>query len=260
VEDRKLTETEIMFGALDRIVREEMKKKPSKRDEALIDECIAEMAKLKNVRSGYTEEEIAVIVEQLQEKAAEKSRGTSGKPKRVRRLATVICAACLIMGCGIACVAWNPFSAVKEWICNITEIHSGVVEENENITYIHYGELINYSNVVDLLENEHLDIYYPKLLPNDVCIKRIEANVFGENEWIKFYFNSSDIEYIVQLNTPININPPEYETIKTDITTFYLTLQNNRYIARGYIESNLYRIECNDYQDILLIIENLNKG
>ena len=164
------TETEIMLGALDRVIREEMKKRPSKRDNKLIDECIVEMAKLKNVRTGYTEEEIDAIVEQIEAKAAKKTERVPVRRKSVRRMAAVVCAACLIMGCGVATVAWNPFECVKDWVCNITNIPSGAVEENENITYIHYGKLTNYCNIDDLMKNEHLDIYYPGVLPNNICV------------------------------------------------------------------------------------------
>ena len=72
--NKNYTETEIMLGALDQVIREEMKKRPSKRDNKLIDECIVEMAKLKNVRTGYTEEEIDAIVKQIEAKAAKKTR------------------------------------------------------------------------------------------------------------------------------------------------------------------------------------------
>ena len=74
-DNKTISDTEVMLGELDRIVSEEMKKKPSKRDDALIDECIAEMAKLKNVRAGYTDEEIGAIMEKIQAKAS----GTSDK-------------------------------------------------------------------------------------------------------------------------------------------------------------------------------------
>ncbi|MBQ7932984.1 MAG: hypothetical protein IJ334_18500, partial [Clostridia bacterium] len=96
--NKNYTETEIMLGALDRVIREEMKKRPSKRDNKLIDECIVEMAKLKNVRTGYTEEEIDAIVEQIEAKAAKKTERVPVRRKSVRRMAAVVCAACLIMG------------------------------------------------------------------------------------------------------------------------------------------------------------------
>jgi len=260
VEDRKLTETEIMFGALDRIVREEMKKKPSKRDEALIDECIAEMAKLKNVRAGYTEEEIAVIVEQLQEKAAEKSRGTSGKPKRVRRLAAVICAACLIMGCGIACVAWNPFSAVKEWVLKIAEVSDNRTVQAGDISYFSYNNTAEYDDIKELLKQENLNIYYPAVLPDDLYITRVDNVVNDNYKYVKIYFNESRVEFTIQYDTQLYLNIPEYEMIKTDYTSFYISFQNDKYLARGYIDSNLYSIECISYEDIITIIKNLKEG
>ena len=260
MEDRKLTETEIMFGALDRIVREEMKKKPSKRDETLIDECIAEMAKLKNVRSGYTEEEIAVIVEQLQEKAAEKSRGTSGKPKRVRRLAAVICAACLIMGCGIACVAWNPFEVVKDWLNETLQLPVGSVVESLEITYNHHGKTEKYNTIEALIENENLDIYYPSVLPNNVHIQEIETITINNSDCIKIYFNNPNYEFTVQKNTPLYINISEYETVDVNGVTYYIAYQNDQYIARAYIASDLYFIESENYQDIHLLVNNIIKG
>ena len=132
--NKNYTETEIMLGALDQVIREEMKKRPSKRDNKLIDECIVEMAKLKNVRTGYTEEEIDAIVKQIEAKAAKKTERVPVRRKSVRRMAAVVCAACLIMGCGVAAVAWNPFHVMRDWIADITDTSSGTVEENENIT------------------------------------------------------------------------------------------------------------------------------
>lgn len=259
-ESKQYTETEIMFGALDRIVREEMKKRPSKRDNKLIDECIAEMAKLKNVRAGYTEEEIGAIVEQLQERAAENAPKTPRRPIRVRRMVAVVCAACLIVGCGVATVAWNPLSAVKEWIIDITNTSSGTMEAVDNIAYTKYDEVVKYNNIYDLIKTEKLDVYYPAVLPETLSITRVEVMVIDNREYINFHFNDSDYVFTIQPNTSLYLNIPEYETVKTNIATFYLSHQNDKYIARCNIDSDLYLIECSDYEDIKLMINNITKG
>ncbi len=255
-ENKNYTETEIMLGALDRVVREEMKKKPSKRDNKLIDECIAEMAKLKNVRAGYTEEEIGAIVEKLEARASGTSQGTPVRRKKVRRMAAMVCAICLIMGGSIAAVAWNPFEVVKDWILEIT---LGTIEESSEITYTNHNDSRRYNNIHNLLKNENLDVYYPSVLPESVSITKVELLVIDNKEYIKYYFNNADFEFIIQLDAALYLNTPGYETIKTNDVIFYLSRQNDKYIARCNINSNLYLIECSDYEDILTIINSFTK-
>lgn len=257
--NKKYTDTEIMFGALDRIVREEMKKRPSKRDEALIDECIAEMAKLKGVRAGYTEEEIGAIVEKLEARAAT-SKKKPERPGSVRRVTAAVCAACLIMVGSITCVAWNPFCVVKDWIVNIIDTSSGTVEDVGDITYSNYGEVVKYDCIQDLLKKEQLKIYYPAVLPEEVFITTIETLNLEDNEYVRIRFNNSDYQFIIQFNTSLYMNTPEYETIKTNDVSFYVSHQNDRYVAQCNIDTDVYLIECSDYQDILLIINNFKKG
>lgn len=257
--NKKYTDTEIMFGALDRIVREEMKKRSSKRDEALIDECIAEMAKLKGVRAGYTEEEIGAIVEKLEARAAA-SKKMPERPKSVRRVTAAVCAACLIMAGSIACVAWNPFECVKDWIYSITDTPSGTEAMIDDITFTNHGKHTKYDNIHGLLSNEKLEIYYPSVLPENVYITRVEVLVIDDKEYMNFYFNDSNFFVTIQPNTPLYLNTAEYETIKTNIATFYLSYQSNKYIARCSIDSCLYLIECSDYENILLMINNFAKG
>ena len=185
-ENQNYTETEIMFGALNRIVREEMKKRPSKRDNKLIDECIVEMAKLKNVRAGYTEEEIVAIVEQLEAKAAKKTERVPVRRKSVRRVAAVVCAACLIMVGSVATCAWNPLEAVKEGVYCITDTPSGTYEKIENITYTNHGKQTNYDDISELISNEELEVYYPSVLPENVHITRVEILLIDGRECIIF--------------------------------------------------------------------------
>lgn len=256
---KKYTDTEIMFGALDRIVREEMKKRPAKRDEALIDECIAEMAKLKGVRAGYTEEEIAVIVAKLEARASA-SKKMPERPRSVRRVTAAVCAACLIMAGGIACVAWNPFCVVKDWIVSITNAPSGTVEKNNEITYANYGEYTKYCNIQKLLENEQLKIYYPSVLPMKVFITRVQVLRIDGEEFISFSFTDPGLKFTVQKNKSFNLLSPEYETVKTNDTTFYLSYQNDKYVAQGSIGTDIYLVECSEYQDIILMINNFKKG
>ncbi len=255
--NRSYTETEIMLGALDRVIREEMKKRPSKRDNKLIDECIAEMAKLKNVRAGYTEEEIGAIVELLQEKAANKPKQEPVRQKSLRRMAAGVCAAGLIVGCGVATVAWNPFHIMWDWII---EASTETVETGVGVTYTNYGEVKKYNNIQELLVNEKITIYYPTSLPENICITRVELLAIDDVELVKFHFNNSDIDFTIQRRTSLYLNNSEYETIKTDYTTFYLSNQNDKYIARCNIDSDLYLLECVNYEDIMLLIDNLTKG
>ncbi len=258
-ENKNYTETEIMLGALDRVIREEMKKRPSKRDNQLIDECIAEMAKLKNVRAGYTEEEIGAIVERLQEKAAT-SKKTPVRRKSVRRMAAVVCAIGLIMVGSIATVAWNPLEVIGDWVTDITYTPFGTDTKIGNITYTNHGKHEKYNDICELIEDQELNVYYPAVLPENVSITKVELLVIDNKEYIKFHFNDSEFHFTVQHDGTLYLNSAEYETIKTNIATFYIAYQNGVYIAQGNIESNLYIVECSDYEYILLMLNNFIKG
>ena len=68
---------ELMIRKLQLLIQIEEKKPENERDNALIDECIEEIAKLKGVRSSYSKEEVDAIVAELKHKGAKNSKSRS---------------------------------------------------------------------------------------------------------------------------------------------------------------------------------------
>lgn len=256
---KSMTDTEVMIGELNRVIAEELAKDAPERDDRLIDECIKEIAELKGVRAEYSKEEIGAMFEQLEAKASAEKKSPA-RSRRLRRPIAAACAVALFLVCGVATVAWNPNSVVRSWINEIIQLPVGTSHQLEDITYSHQDNIEIYSNIEKLTKKENLNIYYPSKLPDDVYITRIDSVIHNNTEHIIFKFTNPNLQFNIQLNSSLYFNNTEYETLKIGDLTFYLSSQNNYYVARTIIDSNLYLIESSNYDDIIIIINNFSKG
>ena len=160
------SEDRSMIAELEQIIQDEEAKPEAERNADLIDECIREIAELKGVRSDYSDEEVDRITDKLV-KAAEKEK----KRKRFIRLAAGIAAAFVIVS-GVTACAIHP--ALINWLAKIVRMPFGTVIQQENVTYVYQGVSTDFENVYDFVVTEHLDIYYPDVLPRHARITIIE--------------------------------------------------------------------------------------
>ena len=85
------------------------------------------------------------------------------------------CIAILVALFSIVSVAndWNVFDFLSE---KFGSVHSTPVEEEldfNGVSVIMNGKNTNYKSIADALENERIDILYPKTLPNNIEVNKI---------------------------------------------------------------------------------------
>ena len=247
----RMTEDEIMIAELERIIRAEEAKPDGERDAQLIDDCIKEMAEIKGVRAEYSQEEVAEITEKLiRDTEKEKAK----RKKLVRRVAGI--AAAVVLSIGTISCAVKPL--IVNWIASIVRmpLNTHIIENEKTITNRNFAT--KYMNIEDLLRNENIEVYYPTVLPDDVFITSIR--ILEEDNEIWFFFNDSDMEYMIQpLNSLNSIEYPYNEIISVNGIDFYIYYSNEVYIAKGYDKTRLYIIKTSSYLDLTTIIENVKK-
>jgi uncharacterized protein YejL (UPF0352 family) len=246
-----------MIAELEQIIQAEEAKPVAERDVDLIDDCIHEIAELKGVRSEYSDKEIDRITDKLV-KAAEKEK----KRKRFIRLAAGIAAAFVIVT-GVTACAVNP--ALINWLAKVVRIPFGDTINSEAITYTNQGITQEYWNIKDFLKAEELDIYYPSILPDNVHLVSIDRFMNSGQNYYVFLYSSPNMCFTVEtvlsehelsgeLVTEIECNDLHFDVYKA----FYQ--DGDIHFAICELDDIRYILQCDNIQDIILIVGGLRKG
>ena len=177
----------------------------AERDEALISECIREIANLKGVRSSHSQEEVDAIIAGLKKR----DKAKKAAPRRVLRWLIPI-AAIFILATAVTAVSVNPlrFSEITKWFFSTLQIKTKYNEENVDL--IITNDTTEYKSLDELAEA----VEYPLLLPYDIE-ENMENLSIVRNDCGEFQHCTIKFEY---LNTVCNyyIEHPVSQTVSTD--------------------------------------------
>lgn len=131
--------------------------------------------------------------------------------------------------------------------------------DQEGITFINSGKMETFSSIDNLLTAKELDIMYPAVLPEKVCIKQVIVNE-GANDSIGIQFIMNDPSLIVAIDT--NAKPFEatgYKQCITKNSCKYYVFSDNGFYATCYYKNDYYYIGSDSYENLILIIENMRE-
>lgn len=250
------SEDRSMIAELEQIIQTEEAKPEAERDADLIDECIREVAELRGVRSDYSDEEIDQITDNLV-KAAEKEK----KRKRFIRIAAGIAAAFVIVS-GVTACAINP--ALINWLARIVRMPLGDTINSETITYTNQGSTQKYKDISEFLKAENLDIYYPTLLPDNARLVSIDHFKNNDQDFYMFTYSKPNLiftiemvlstcEYLGELTTEITCGDLLFNVYKATYK------DEGLYFSICELNEVRYILQCDDMQDIILIIGGLER-
>jgi len=245
------SEDRSMIAELEQIIQTEEAKPEAERDADLIDECIREIAELKGVKAGFSEEEVAEITDELIKKTDREKR-----KKHLVRIAAGIAAVFVLVG-GVTACSVNP--ALIDWIIKTAKMPFGKVFEKETVTYICQGSAEEYDSVEELIHSKELNIYYPAILPNGIILEHVE--LFNDNgPIIGFKFNSDNFHYSIQLDSPIQeIKDVATSIVEANGMQFNVYHLENHYTAFSEIDGNAYTIQSSNIDNIIFFIGGLRK-
>jgi hypothetical protein len=241
-----------MIAELEQIIQTEEAKPEAERDADLIDECIREIAELKSVRSDYSDEEIDRITDNLV-KATEREK----KRKRFIRLAAGIAAAFVIIS-GVTACANNP--ALINWLAKVVRMPFGSSIDSGKVTYTNQGITQKYKSITDFLESNKLNFYYPSILPDDSHLVSIDHYVNDNQNLYTLSYSLPDLYFTVETKFEYNRKWGEFVTeIECNDLFFNVYKEENLYFAVCESDEVRYILQCNNQQDIILIIGGLTK-
>ncbi len=246
-------------------IAKERKKPAFLQNQARIDKCLDTIAKLKNHKTEYSQEELKAKADALLAKArAKEAAETAAAPAPARRYrlrpvlvaVIVLVAVCL---CGVTACGVIP--SLRMWFAKLVNNPGASVDDN-GITYSYNGQAVIYKDIHELLEKEQLDILYPSKLPDGVELKNVQRKFEDDTEIIIFLYDSQKFNIAVKLNFTDNIesNFSYLQHSFGDVTAYYWEDDVlERYMAVFVQNNNYYSVSANDLSSLLYILDNMKE-
>lgn len=264
---------------LNEIIQKEIEKADDEVDADLILECTEFLAELTSDEILYTEQELEQKLQQIKEKASTDEQNSvedlpqkdatvfQNKPKKRRvilKVAAVLAATLVLFFATVSVVAISQGYSVSEFISmNIEKIKgmgAGDRLEGEKITLIKNGVSAEYGSVEEAIRKGDLNIMYPSVLPEGVKIQKILVTHQGDesNYTITFMTNVADFKYAINSKQKIHVEDwEEISTYETKENIFYIHMADNRYQAVCYIKGLEYNILCENYNELIQMLDGL---
>ncbi len=179
----------------------------------------------------------------------------------LKRIA-IIAAAVLILSTATVGVASAFGVNILEELYKISLEEDGAKKDVDGFTFFHSGEAKQYSSIEEMEKAENFNILYPTKLPENTVIDKIEAT---KSSWgsdtIHLTTTNEEIRITIEKNAPENNwTEKEQECIyETNGIEYLLYADKNFYFAFSYYNGDYYSIQAGNYEDLILIIDNLKE-
>ena len=252
------------------IIDNEISKPDEEQDLDLIYECTEFIKELENDPTEYpiSDRQVDEILSWL---GGSSPQGATApvvmKPRRRRwvRVCAILAAAFVAMFATLSVAAkcqgyCNAWELVVENVEKIFHMNTGDTVEANGITLVKGGESISYNSIEELIEQEGYDFLYPAVLPDGVEITGINFQEETEQRnYLTLMFNNENISITITNYYEVSEHDlTKMETYETTFTHFYIKkITENSYQAIGHTDGYEYIILCNDYNDMLIILDNM---
>lgn len=243
-------------------IAKERKKPAFLQNQARIDKCIDTIAKLKNHKTEYSQEELAAKANALLAKArAKEAAETAAAPARRYRLRPVLVAVIVLVAvCLCGATACGVIPSLKNWFLKLIDMPAGTSIDDNKVSYTYNGKLTQYDSIEELYEKENLFILYPNSLSDNMRIIDIKRVNKGDKDKYFFEFSSSQLTMIVTTNYYSEIEVSDvYQTYVTDeIVSYYWEDEGlNCYMAIFVYNNCYYSISADNSELLFSILKNL---
>ncbi len=248
--DKEYISQEKFIKLLENTIEAELQKPSEETDMKAVLECEHLINALMGNEHVYTSEEAEKYFAKIKEKKATKKTVHIFSKK-----ALVASVAVFVMFLG-AFTVYATSPVVREFIHKTLNLDVGNSFEEEGITYTNSGKDIKYNNIEELLNNEGLNIKYPKYVPYDSSIKII--NYAETEETIYFTFDNNKIQFTINLENSLNDSSiKNAEKLTINNLDIYIFSKNSCFIAYAIINNDLYTIQCDSKEELLNIINSI---
>ncbi len=214
-------DTDSTIRELRLLIRMEEEKPEAERDEALINECIREIANLKGVRSSHSQEEVDAIIAELKNK----DRVKRAAPRRIIKWLLPI-AAVLALATTVAAASANSLrvSDITKWF--LSTLHPKTSYSEENVDLILTDDIKEYTTLEELAEAVEIPLLLPYEMEEDMQNTVIRLSDYGEFQvvMITFAYQSSPCWITVHYPNTVplqdeedqnEIRPSDFQTVET---------------------------------------------
>ncbi len=244
-------------------IAKERKKPAFLQNQARIDKCIDTIAKLKNHKTEYSQEELKAKADALLAKArAKEAAETAAAPARRYRLRPVLVAVIVLVAvCLCGATACGMIPSLRMWFAKLVN-NPGASVEDDGITYSYNGQAVIYKDIHELLEKEQLDILYPSKLPDGVKLENVQRKNDEEHERLFFVCSSLDVNFLITFDYSDELVVDSiYSQYKLNDLTVYCREDQelDRHIAIFTYENKYYFVTAKDQSSLRYILDNIRK-
>ncbi len=236
------------------LIRMEEEKPEAERDEALISECIREIANLKGVRSSHSQEEVDAMAAEWKNKAKVKKAA----PRRIVRWLIPI-AAVLALATTAAAVSTNSLrvSDITKWF--LSTLHPKTSYSEENVDLILTDDIKEYTTLEELAGAAEIPLLLPYDMEEDMRNTSISLSDYGEFRvvMITFAYQSSSCWFTIHYPNSVPVHDEDYknESQPYDIQTAEI----DGYFQAELIHDQIYYYLKSDNADTVdFIVKNLS--
>lgn len=184
-------------------------------------------------------------------------------PKRrfiFKRIAIIAAAVMILMTTAVGVASAFGVNIIEE-INKIIRRDEGARTDIGGFTFYNGGETIYYSSIEEVIEEKNWNIMYPTKFPKNVDIDKVMLDKsLNGNDKIRILTNDHNVIIRIELNSlDEDILYEEYDTYEVNGIVFYVYESNNVYIAFCFHDNNYYSIQANNYNDLILIIDNFKE-
>lgn len=255
---------EDMITAIEGILKKEYRKRDSRQNIILINECLDTLLMMR----GYDIDKLNKYIESTQEETLNKlyerirleqaKVKTHAKPRRYRLAFVSMCVVITLVLMSVAgyAMGFEPIRRIVNEIFNITVGES--ISEGDH-EYIRRGEVVYFETVEELLDDYQFTVLYPAYLPQGITLNKI--GVSSNNSTFTFEFSNDALIYVVDAYQPFDYGTLEGQipTYESNDIVYYILDEEWAYIVYFEYQNIQYRIQYNDYDEIIKIINSIEE-
>ena len=218
--------------------------------------------------SPISNEEFMGIIEKTQKKyvtiSKDKVYRKTTKNHSILKRVVIIAAAVLIITTTTVGVASAFGIDILEELYKISLLEDGAKKDIDGFTFYHGSEAKYYSSIEEVVKEKKWNILYPTKFPENVNVERVLLDKSPmTNEHIHIITNNKSISLSVEKNVPQN-NWNENELEENDLIyetngiKCLIFPYDGIYNASFYYKGDYYSIQADSYENLILLIDNLN--
>lgn len=254
-----------LIDKLRAIIDNEMKKPCEQIDDALVSECADFLMELEE-KDKLSDAEIELRVSRIF------GTGVRIKKKKrgIRALIIAACLAALLLAANLVAYAlgYDPYETYKQLGKQIVEM---IIGEESNVgkkTIIKLNDSTVYDSLLQFVATTELNMLYPTCLPNGVTIQQVYRYMSENEAHVDININGDAFDeamdpytFSVVLNAQINNEELAIATEITDISGYkcYIYFADDICQCRFEYNGNKYFVQTTDYNEMLIIVKNLEE-